>query len=328
MGYCALLIPQTIQTSKENKQGFIESLKGKLTSGLKDGGLNFTNATTLLKNTANLISESSDTIANKFSGIALTQLLVDGKMTNQTAIDYLKQGFPKALGQTAIALGFQSIDQLENALKSKNGVNVQQFISSFQNFGSALSEFTKLKSVRQEVEGYEVIEIDAVLSDNRSYQSETPDRRVEKGQTYQEYIHNMPDIFTLECVIQDGRNYTCDDFEDILLNLRNRKIAFDVVLGEVTKKNVVLTNFSPMREGKGGFTYSLEFKKIDAGSVQLVSLNISSSLKTTISNTILENKLAPEDTKTFKEKSLGFYNNVVKNVNKPLTAERVGEALL
>ena len=91
MGYCALLIPQTVQSSKENKQGFIESLTGKLTSCLKSGGLNFTNATTLLKNTASLLSESSDTIANKFSGIALTQLLVDGKMTNQTAIDYLKQ---------------------------------------------------------------------------------------------------------------------------------------------------------------------------------------------------------------------------------------------
>lgn len=308
MGYCALLIPQTVQSSKENKQGFIESLTGKLTSGLKSGGLNFTNATTLLKNTASLVSEGVDTVANRFSGIALTQLLVDGKMTNQTAIDYLKQGFPKALGQTAIALGFQSIDQLENALKSKNGVNVQQFISSFQNFGSALSEFTKLKSIRQEVEGYEVIEIDAVLSDNRSYQAETPDRRVEKGQTYQEYIHNMPDIFTLECVIQDGRNYTCDDFEDILLNLRNRKIAFDVVLGETTKKNVVLTNFSPMREGRGGFTYSLEFKKIDVGSVQLVSLKIKSNTNS------INNKLNPDDTKTSEEKSVGFYSNTLNIV--------------
>jgi hypothetical protein len=306
MGYCALLIPQTVQSSKENKQGFIESLTGKLTSGLKSGGLNFTNATTLLKNTASLVSEGVDTVANKFSGIALTQLLVDGKISNETALNYLKQGFPKALGQTSIALGFQSIDQLENALKSKNGVNVQQFISSFQNFGSALSEFTKLKSIRQEVEGYEVIEIDAVLSDNRSYQSETPDRRVEKGQTYQEYIHNMPDIFTLECIIQDGRNYTCNDFEDILLNLRNRKIAFDVVLGETTKKNVVLTNFSPMREGKGGFTYSLEFKKIDVGSVQLVSLNISQKVKS-ITNTV-KNELNPNDTKTIGEKVVGFMN--------------------
>lgn len=314
MGYCALLIPQTVQSSKENKQGFIESLTGKLISGLKSGGLNFTNATTLLKNTASLVSEGVDIVANKFSGIALTQLLVDGKMTNQTAIDYLKQGFPKALGQTAIALGFQSIDQLENALKSKNGVNVQQFISSFQNFGSALSEFTKLKSIRQEVEGYEVIEIDAVLSDNRSYQAETPDRRVEKGQTYQEYIHNMPDIFTLECVIQDGRNYTCDDFEDILLNLRNRKIAFDVVLGETTKKNVVLTNFSPMREGRGGFTYSLEFKKIDVGSVQLVSLNISQKVKS-ITN-IVKNELNPDDNKTIGQKVVGFLNATEENVEK------------
>lgn len=305
MGYCALLIPQSIKTEKENKQGFIESLTGKLTSGLKNGGLNIENATTLLKNTANLISESTDTIASKFSGIALTQLITDGKITNETALNYLKQGFPKALGQTAISLGFQSIDDLENALKNENGVNVGEFISAFQNIGGALSEFSKLKEVRQEVEGFEVIEIDAVLSDSRSYQSETPDRRVEKGQTYQEYIHNMPDIFTLECVIQDGRNYTCNDFEDILLNLRNRKIAINVVLGETTKKNVVLTNFNPIREGKGGFAYSLEFKKIDIGSVQLVSLNIPSKITSTITN-VVKNELNPNDTKTSEEQSNGW----------------------
>lgn len=303
MGYCALLIPQNTIQKEEKDAGFIQNLTGKLLSGVKSSGLNFENATTVLKNTASLVSESVDTIANKFSGIALTQLLKDGKITNDTAFDYLTQGFPKALGMTSVAMGFQSVEQLKNSLK--NGINVQQFISSFQNFGGALSELTGLNETRKDVEGFDVIELDAVLDDSRNYSSETPDRRVESGQTYQEFIHNMPDMITLQCVLQDGRRYTGDEFEDILLNLRNRKIAVNIILGDVTKESYVLTNFAPVREAMGGYNYSLEFKKIQVGNVELVSLNISSFFKTTVTS-VVSNALNPLDTKTVKEVSNGY----------------------
>lgn len=303
MGYCALLIPQNTTRKEEKDAGFIQNLTGKLLSGVKSGGLNFENATTVLKNTASLVSESVDTIANKFSGIALTQLLKDGKITNDTAFDYLTQGFPKALGMASVAMGFQSVEQLKNSLK--NGINVQQFISSFQNFGGALSELTGLNETRKDVEGFDVIELDAVLDDSRNYSSETPDRRVESGQTYQEFIHNMPDMITLQCVLQDGRRYTGDEFEDILLNLRNRKIAINIILGDVTKESYVLTNFAPVREAMGGYNYSLEFKKIQVGNVELVSLNISSFFKTTVTS-VVSNALNPFDTKTVQEVSNGY----------------------
>ena len=303
MGYCALLIPQMTKRKEEKDVGFIQSLGNKLLSGVKEGGLNFENATTVLKNTALLISENADTIANKFSGIALTQLLKDGKITNETAFNYLTQGFPKALGMTSVAMGFQSVEQLKTALK--NGLNVQQFITSFQNFGGALSELTGLNETRKDVEGFDVIELDAVVDDSRSYSSETPDRRVESGQTYQEFIHNMPDMITLQCVLQDGRRYTGDEFEDILLNLRNRKIAINIILGDTTKESYVLTNFNPTRESMGGYNYSLEFKKIQVGDVELVSLNISSLLKSTVTS-VISNALNPTDTKTVQEVSNGY----------------------
>ena len=131
MSYCALLIPQSTNEEKDSNLGFFDSLKGKLMSGLNEGGLNFENATTILKNTASLVSEGVDTIGNKFSGIALTQLLTNGKISNDTAFDYLTQGFPKALGMTSVAMGFQSVEQLKTALKNENGVNIQQFIKNF-----------------------------------------------------------------------------------------------------------------------------------------------------------------------------------------------------
>lgn len=318
MGYCALLIPQTTTKKEEKDTGFIQNLGNKLLSGVKEGGLNFENATTVLKNTASLISENADTIANKFSGIALTQLLKDGKITNETAFNYLTQGFPKALGMTSVAMGFQSIEQLKTALK--NGLNVQQFVTSFQNFGGALSELAGFNETRKNVEGFDVIELDAVVDDSRSYSSETPDRRVESGQTYQEFIHNMPDMITLQCVLQDGRRYNGDEFEDILLNLRNRKIAINIILGDTTKESYVLTNFNPTRESMGGYNYSLEFKKIQVGDVELVSLNISSLFKSTVTS-VVGNALNPFDTKTVQEVSNGY----AKALNE--TKESIGSAL-
>ena len=303
MGYCAILIPQKTQTQdKEDNSGLFSELTGKLMSGVSTGGLSFDNVTTVMKNTANLLIENADELTNKFSGIALTQLLTQGKITNETAFGYLTQGFPQALNQTAIAMGFQSVEQLKTALKSENGVNVQQFIKAFENAGTALSNFFLGQKTRENVEGFDVIEIDAVINDARTYSSETPDRRVQSGQTYQEYVHNMPDIISLECFLQNGRNYSSDEFEDIMLNLRDRKVAVNIILGDTTKENYVLTLFNPTREAMDGYQYSLEFKKIQVGTVQLVPLNI--SIATNIKT--VANKLIPESTKTVEEVSNGY----------------------
>lgn len=304
MGYCAILIPNNEEETEEKDVGLFESITGKLMSGVKTGGLSISNATTLLKNTANLIIENSDKLANKFSGIALTQLLVNGQITNETAFGYLTQGFPNALNQTAIAMGFQSVEQLKTALKSKNGVNVQQFISAFENAGNALLSFNENKKTRDNVEGFTVIEIDATLSDSRSYQAETPDRRVQSGQTYQEYLHNLPDIISLECVLQNNRQYSIDDFEDIMLNLRDSKKAFNIILGDETKENVVLTNFSPVRETWDGFQYSLELKKINVGSIFYGEIE----RNTSVSTSLVGNYLFKGDTKTDFEYNKGYIN--------------------
>lgn len=305
MTYCALLIPQAKAVKKQQKLGFFQSLTGKLMSGLNKGGLNFDNASTVLKNTASLISEGVDTIGNKFSGIALTQLLSQGKITSDTAFGYLTQGFPRALNLTSVAMGFQSVEQLKTALRNKNGVNIQQFIKSFQNFGGALSEIAGINSKRQNTDGFDVIEIDAVVNDTRSYQSETPDRRVESGQTYQEFVHNMPELLSLECYLQDGRRYTGDEFESIMLNLRRRKVAINIILGDDRKDSYVLTNFNPNREPLGGYPYSLEFKHVQVGTVELVSLDIprAKSVAVVKNDLFNDDKTTAEITEGYKKPS-------------------------
>lgn len=314
MPYCAILIPQEKSSKPENSQlGFIQNIKGKLMSGLNTGGFNIDNATTLLGNVGDLLADNKDTILNKFSGIAVAQLLTTGSVSNQQALDYLFMGFPQALNQTAIVLGYSSIVQLKTALKAKNGVNVGQFIKSFENAASALKSFESAQTAKREVTGFDVIEVDATLADNRMYQSETPDRRVENGQSYNEFIHNLPNIFTIDCSIQHNRRHTRNEFEGILLNLRNRKIAFRLILDEDVKKDVILTNFMPSRvKDNNGLGFSAEFKQIKVGSVSLTSFVESAvfNLTSEISVPIIPNEIHQEDTKTIMSAALG--NNLPK----------------
>lgn len=302
MPYCAILIPQQLNKAEAKNSSLFSDITGKLMSGVTTGGLNFDNATTVLKNAANILIENKDALTTKFAGIALTQLLTQGRISNETAWGYLTQGFPQALNQTAIAMGFQSVEQLKTALKAKNGVNVQQFIKAFENAGTAISNFFSGQETRSNVEGFDVIEVDATLKDSRNYSAETPDRRVQSGQTYQEYIHNLPDMFNLECVLQDGRNYNSDEFEEMLLNVRDRKIAVNVILGDTAKENIVMTNFTPDRGSYKGLKYSLEFKKINVGTVKLAPLKINISSVASV----IKNQLLPTETKTTEESSNGF----------------------
>lgn len=274
MSYGAFLIPNNEPKKETNSDSFLDSvgkIKDKMMSGLKDGNLSFDNATTVLKNTADLISDNKDALKGKFCGIGLTQLLIDGKMTNKTALGYLTQGFPKALNQTAIAMGFQSVESLKTALQAENGVNVSTFITSFEHFGNALKEFNQKEEVRKNVEGFQVIEIDAVLSDSRSYNAETPDRRVQSGQSYQEYIHNLPNTFSIDCLLQNGKRYTPTDFESLILTIRDKKTPIDVILGDDRKRNCVITSFTPNRKDNDGLSYSVELKQIDVGNVDLIN---------------------------------------------------------
>lgn len=319
MGYCAILIPQEKDKKEEKDQSTFEKIKGKLMSGVTEGGLSFDNATTVLGNATDLIMENSDELFNKFSGVALTQLLAKGQTTNETAIGYLTQGLPNALGLTSVSMGFQSVDQMITALKSKNGVNVQQFFKGLTGAGSSLMSFFSGQKTRENVEGFDVIEVDAVISDARTYSAETPDRRVQSGQTYQEYVHNMPEVISLKCFLQNGRNYSSDEFEDIMLNLRRRKVAANIILGDTTKENYVLTFFNPIREAMDGYQYSLEFKKIQVGTVSIIDLNapIQKSLN------IIKNELCPNDEKSEEESENGYKKALDFTID---TAKEIGSS--
>ena len=288
MTYAKIILPyeptkNEVSVSPEEKQ----NLKGKLKSALNKAGSvvkgAIENPTQAMKNLSGYLQQNQDKILNKFSGIAFAQLMVDGKITNKSALDYLFLGCAPALNQTAIALGYSGVNQLKSALTGGT-IKVGSFVNGFQKI---LKDETDLKNKKLNIKNFtsnDVIELDVTYSHQEQYLSEVGDRRVQEGITWAEFVHNLPETFNLTCGIQDGKRYSVQEFKSTLKLLRDKKMPFSLVIDEDIIDNVILLNFAPVREGAtNGLEYSLEFKKVRIGMVEIVPITIQ-ALPTTVQN--------------------------------------------
>lgn len=279
MTYANLILPydpteQEVTTSPKEKL----SLKGKLTSALKKAGAGIKNAVTnpgqTMKNLGKYMQQNEDKILNKFSGIAVAQILATGKVTSKQAADYLFLGALPALNQTYSALGYSGVQQMKSALMNGT-INVGQFINGFTKALKAGTDFNnKVKNI-DSFKNKKVIQLDVTYSHGEQYLSEIGDRRVQEGITWAEFVHNLPETFSLTCGIQDGKRYTVSEFKDMLKLLRNKKVPFAIEIDEEITDNVLLQNFAPTREGAtNGLEYTLELKKVRIGNVETAEITI------------------------------------------------------
>lgn len=290
MPYGFIEIPQENKTNKDEKdQKSTTKLKDKLTSAFKSASNAVKNAVTNptetlkklgtymnganLKNLGSTISNTMTTVATKYSGIALAQLLVDGKITNKVALDYLFLGLAPALRQTGIAMGYSSLNQLKNAM-ANGTLNVGEFIGGLSNALKSIYEIARNNNLRKDSENKNIIYFDMTLSDSANYQSETPDRRVENGNDLSEFIHNMPETYDVQAELQDGKRYSKEELRGLFVQLRDRKVPITLYLGDEHFDSLLLQSFSPSGQGsqKGGFEYSLQFKKLNVGSIEEIEI--------------------------------------------------------
>ena len=279
MTYAKLILPynpvdQQVNTSPKAKM----SLKGKLTSALSNASNVVKNAVKnpgqTMSNLGKYLQQNEDAIVNKFSGIAMGQLLVDGKVTNEAALDYLFLGAFPALNQTYTALGYTGISQMKTAMLDGT-INVGNFVNGFT---KTLKAVTDLKNKVKNIESFKeknVIEIDIVYSHQEEYLSESGDRRVQEGMTWTEFIHNLPETFNLNCGLQDNKRYSVQEFKDLLRFLRMKKVPFSIEVDEELIENVILQNFQPSREGAtNALDYILQLKKARVGNVESAEIVI------------------------------------------------------
>ena len=226
-----------------------------------------------VKAVGSTISNTVNAVTTKFSGIAMAQLLLDGKITAKSAADYLFLGFAPALNQAGIALGYGGLTQLKNAMMSGT-INVGQFISGFSKILKSIYEEARINNVLEKFNSDRRIYFDMTVSDSSNMQSETPDRRVEEGNDLTEFCHNMPITYDVQCELQDGKRYSKAEFRGILKDLRDKKVPITLYLGDEHFNDLILQGFNPNGQGsqKGGFEYSLQFKEITKGSVEEIEI--------------------------------------------------------
>ena len=284
--YGALLLPFEVTREKvlQNVKGK-QNLKNKITSAFKNAPSNIKNAIqnptqtfkTLSKymtDNRNKISGLMTTIGSKFSGVAVTQAIIDGKVSSQEALDYLFMGFAPALGVQGSLMGYSGLNQMKDAM-AQGTINVGSFVSGFARTLKGITDFKDMTANKKNKKSANVIEFDLTTSHSETYQSETPDRRVQNGQSLNEFIHNMPETIEVQCSLQDGRRYSKAEFRAILKYLRDRKETVQLVLGDELFDSLVLTNFNPSHDcTRSGMDYSLSFKKIYRNDITTTEVTI------------------------------------------------------
>lgn len=251
----------------------------------------------------NLTLEGATDFTQKYATAGLTKIINGEPITNQSMMDGLFNGFAPAMDMTAVQMGYNSVKEMQVAVKNGN-INVANFM---QGFSGALS--TVVNNKKQAVDySYlgDEITIDMVVEIDRQNIAETPDRRVQSGQVYNEYIHILPKVISFTGKIKDGGKYSADQYEEILDGVFQSKKPFTFRAGEKIFENYIFTSFIPANNFEQSLNFSAEIKKIEVGEILLQKVNIP-KIKTTIKKNVgskagndsksIENKTAPKKLK-------------------------------
>lgn len=240
--------------------------KDTLKSAIKNPHQTFKTLSKYMTDNRDRITSTAKNLANdittKYSGIAVAQTLINGKVTTREALDYLFMGFAPALGVQGSLMGYSGIQQMKEALFD-GSIDVGSFINGIT---KTIKGATDLKDMLLNKKGRidsRIIEFDLTQSHSESYQAETPDRRVQSGVSLNEYIHNMPVTFNVQCALQDNKRYSKPEFRAIIEQTIKDKLVVALVLGDEMFEDLVITGFSPNNDcTRSGMTYELSFKKI------------------------------------------------------------------
>ena len=237
----------------------------------------FSNAKNTLQNfdisqmANNINLQSATEFTQKYAVSALTMVINQRPVTNQMMLDSLFNGLAPALNITAAQTGFNSIMEMKNAIQAGN-INVANFMQGLSN---GLSIVTDTMTGAQDYSKYgEEIVIDLLTEFTRAYIAETPDRRVQSGQTYNEYVHNLPLTLPFTGIIKDGLNYTAHEFADRLEQIMLSKEPFTFRAGTKIFENYVFTSFTSRIQTENGVQFDAEIKVIHEGDVEFVKVNI------------------------------------------------------
>ena len=286
MTYAAIYIKP-----EKPKAGIVDAVKATTIQGqLKQA---FNTAKNNIKNfdlkgfANNLTLEGVTDFTQKYATAGLTKIINGEPITNQSMMDGLFNGFAPAIDMTAVQMGYNSVKEMQVAVKNGN-INVANFM---QGFSGALSTVVNNKKQAADYSYLgDEITIDMIIDIYRQNIAETPDRRVQSGQVYNEYIHILPKVLSFTGKIKDGGKYTADEYEEILNGVFESKKPFTFRAGDKVFENYVFTSFIPANNFEQSLNFSAEIKKIEVGEILIQKVNIPKSSSKANQKTIKKNE--------------------------------------
>lgn len=302
MTYAAIYIKPEKPLNKVVNAVKAQTIQGELKQA-------FNNAKNNIKNfdlktfASNITLEGTTDFIQKYGTAALTTIINKQPVTSQMMLDGLFNGYAPALDMTAIQMGYNSIVEMKNAIQAGN-INVANF---FQGFDGALSTVinNKKKSVNYSYLGDEIT-IDMIVDIDRQNIAETPDRRVQAGQVYNEYIHILPKIISFNGKIKEGLRYSAVEYEEILDDVFKSKKPFTFRAGTKVFENYIFTSFIPAENFEESLNFSAEIKKIDVGDILIQKVDIPKSSSNASSQKVIKKNTSSQtgnDSKSIENKT-------------------------
>ena len=219
----------------------------------------------------NITLQGATSFTQKYATAGLTKIINGEAITNTSMLEGLFNGFAPAMGMTAVQSGYNDIQEMRTAIQGGT-INVTGFLNGFsgalntiKNSSLATTNYTKYG---------DEITVDMLVDIDYQYISETPDRRVQSGQVYNEYIHNLPDVVNFNGKLKEGLNYTSNEYKDLLLQIRNSKKPFTLRVGTDIFEDYCFTSLIPAKNFEESLAFQCEIKKITSGEVTIEKVNI------------------------------------------------------
>lgn len=273
MTYAAIYIKPEKPLNKVVNAATAQTIQGQLKQA-------FNNAQNNIKNfdlktfASNLTLEGTTEFIQKYGTAALTTIINKEPLTSQAMLDGLFNGYAPALDMTAIQMGYNSLNEMKNAIMAGN-INVANFI---QGFSGALS--TVINNKKQAIDySYlgDEITIDMIVEIDRQNIAETPDRRTQSGQVYNEYVHILPKILSFSGKLKEGLRYSAVEYEEILDDVFQSKKPFTFRAGTKIYENYIFTSFLPAENFEQSLNFTAEIKKIEPGDILIQKVDIPKS---------------------------------------------------
>ena len=106
--------------------------------------------------------------------------------------------------------------------------------------------------------------VDATISENPTFSNAITDKPVEEGGSIIDHVENQPTILPLECTITGEEGQSATEKYERMLEITQQKEVIEVVGALQVYDNMVIEEFSPIKDSKigNGFRCSITLKQI------------------------------------------------------------------